>query len=617
MIDDRNKSLIDMFKPPEGYTGVVMALTAMSADKNSLQEISRAFTNRQFHNGFIFGHLFLDKRFDCIANEGRVFEGIYQYQSKVDSLNNLLHAKIFLLGFAPSFFDSPTLFRVIVYTGNLTTASINHQLELIWTFDISNNESDLEKRSDLYNVCSYFEKILENHNSFSFHKHITLENFLALAKKTSGVPKKNATNHFISSFDGPIVDHIKKYIQGRKGLNKIICGSGFFEKDDKKKDAPNTIKDISNLVANFDSGKIVLNPSCAGAIASWELPEDEGWLIHTPKDQNLKESNGKTSRFLHAKFILFYNKIEGRGSKATCNRGVLYIGSGNISRRGLVKNLKNDGNIESGILIDVNNLSDVYSKLFVGEAYDGKIESGEGDQDEDFLNKSRIPFCPVLALKLGEHDTKIIWCEDGLQSNTIIEIEGKKYKHPDDKIPSKAFKKSQDIIYEGESFNIPVISLNGLVNERDYKLDSFQDALDMLENFSKQTLDDETIPPEDDEDILLKEKINSEKVDRESGVVRNYPLHTSAELIEKIAYINKSFENNQLQIPEWLFFLDNYFLNLFKPSDVQAWKDLGFNFLSVLKHESFSIPCGEHSAAYNIIIDKIILHWELYGLEEF
>jgi hypothetical protein len=614
MADDK-KSIIDLFKPPESYKGIIMALSAMSADKKTLESVSRTFTNRQFRNGYIFGHLFLDRRTEGVWKEGRVFEGIYHCQNKKKiQIDNLLHAKVFLLGFGKVSLGEPTYFRVIVYTGNLTQSSVNNLLELLWTFDLNESEQEKIKKIDFYRIADFFEQLSKRYYSIPAQSSYSLKDFLSLCKKRSGDVSKKAIGHFFHSFEKPLIEHIKLAIGGKKGLNSVLCGSGFFEKAKEFQNYPETIEHIEQCITNskggVEIGQIVLNPDLAGAIANWQEPNLKNWSFHIPKD-----GNNRISRRLHAKYILFYSKINQVGGGAKCERGVLYLGSGNISKQGLINSSKAGGNIECGVVIELHQETDIFTKLFLGEEYKGEIKSGEGGSDEDLTDQVPIPFCPILALKVVGTSTKIIWCDADVEENDKVEIDGKEYIFPEELIDSNIFKTSQVILYGGIMFSVPVISQNGLICERDYKIDTFQDALNLLSKFYEQTLDDEEFPEVVDGGTQsINNNIKKEAFD--SGVIRKYPLHTAAELIEKIASINKSFDNNSCLIPEWLEFLDNHFVKLFKQSDINGWQELKFNFLSVLKLAPFSISESENLKNYQEIIDKIITKWEMNGLEE-
>lgn len=601
-----------MFIPPQGLTGVSLALSAMSADEKTISELSRAFTNRQFRNGYLFGHLFLDNRAEGLSRNGRVLEGVYHYPNKVSTENNLLHAKVFLLGFGKSALSVPTYFRVIVFTGNLTTTSINNQLELIWTFDLEDNEDDSEKVTDLLHVCLFFEKLKTRYYDFPLEKSTSLEKLLEAAKLRSKKGSVRNPCHFFSSFSRPVIEHLQNALARKNGLNNIICGSGFFEESTNENNYPKAIDALAKCI-KFNSGIIVMNPDFAGAISTWSNPGHDGWSLHIPSDAEFetKSDSGIPNRRLHAKYVLFYNNIVGRGKR--CDRGVLYIGSGNISKKGMIDNFKKGGNIECGVLLDVSQESDIYSKLFVGDQYKGKIESG--NSEDDSLSRFVVPFCPITALKVEDDYTKIIWCQGNLNAGTKVEIDNIEYVYPSELIHSVTFKGSVNVKFDGMGFTIPVISKSGLVFEQEKKIESFQDALDFLENFQKQTLDDNIIDSDDSNLTNFQER--SEKINDGDFSIKRYPLHTAAELIEKIASINKSFEGDSSSTLEWIEFLDNNFTNIFSAADVNSWREMEFNFLSVLKEDAFSIPICENFEEYKKIIDNIIIKWNLNGLDEF
>jgi hypothetical protein len=360
---------------------------------------------------------------------------------------------------------------------------------------------------------------------------------------------------------------------------------------------------------NFEEGQIVLNLEQAGALANWKNYKEENWSFHSlPEDKNDKDHFDR--KFLHAKYILFYNRIDGRGNN--CNRGVLYIGSGNLSKCGLLNNKnKLDNNIECGVLLDVNNVSHIKRNLFVGkEIYE--VESGDHDPSENIDKNQQCPFCPVLALQVLENDTKIIWCENlenGVKViiNTSNSDSGTEYISPNDLIASTQFKEMHIVNYNNNEYLVPIISKNGLIAEKELKTLSFHDALDYLESFkNKQEENSEDFSLEDDDDLIESESLNKSL---NTSNVKKYPMHTAATLVETIACINKSFDVESQMLPNWLNALENNFTKIFNKNDVEQWKVLKLNFLQYLKEEPFAIPQGKYSTKYIEIIDKIINEW--------
>ena len=104
------------------------------------------------------------------------------------------------------------------------------------------------------------------------------------------------------------------------------------------------LEDLGVFTANVRRVALV-EPGEAGALATWAARGiTEGWEIVRPSDAL------GLNRCLHAKFVYVGYLRDGHASN-----GGLYVGSGNLSRRGLLTSgAMTGGNVECGVVLPVS-----------------------------------------------------------------------------------------------------------------------------------------------------------------------------------------------------------------------------------------------------------------------
>lgn len=152
---------------------------------------------------------------------------------------------------------------------------------------------------------------------------------------------------FIHSLDRSLFDQIRaRFKRALEGRNLLLCGSGFYEEPGDRPRKPEVLTRLESLdVFTANPTRIALvEPGEAGALATWaRAGTTDGWTVVRATDPL------GLNRRLHAKFIYC-----GYRRDAHLSNGWLYLGSGNLSRRGLLTSTQiASGNIECGVLIPV------------------------------------------------------------------------------------------------------------------------------------------------------------------------------------------------------------------------------------------------------------------------
>jgi hypothetical protein len=296
---------------------------------------------------------------------GRI-PGLHEFQPREVDTGSLLHAKVALLAFAPSRTGAPVHLRLAVLTANYTYTSARQQLELVWVVDLQlDGSARVEDRADVAAAGAFVGTLLARR----FHRDeqtlplkerkltARLDVLLAAASSVAPVDPKP---RFIHSLDGPLYDQIRERFRSAidKPRNLLLCGSGFYEAPSTKACKPavfGKLEDLGVFTANVRRVALV-EPGDAGAVATWAQQGDtEGWKVVRPYDaldRSARRSSPGTghSRRLHAKFVYAGFLRDGHVSN-----GWLYLGSGNLSRRGILTHGgMAEGNVETGVVFAVD-----------------------------------------------------------------------------------------------------------------------------------------------------------------------------------------------------------------------------------------------------------------------
>jgi hypothetical protein len=252
----------------------------------------------------------------------------------------MLHAKVALLGFAEDAEAPISNIRLVVSTGNWTPASIDRQIEMLWIAGTDFNRTPPPtSASEIVEACRFFNNLMsaETHHGPLFQPLPSVPRLDELQRKASELPKKRKSR-FIHSIAQPLLPQIVGCLpRPEKKWNFLYLGSGFYEQDTdggKKPIIINRIeKSLSSRLQQNASKSVLVNLHQAGAIASWRQGQEweRGWELLKPQND----------RILHAKFIAAGRKAYGQYRDVA-----VYLGSGNLSKAGLLTSLATDGQSE-------------------------------------------------------------------------------------------------------------------------------------------------------------------------------------------------------------------------------------------------------------------------------
>ena len=170
------------------------------------------------------------------------------------------------------------------------------------------------------------------------------------------------------------------------------------------------LEDLGVFTANVRRVALV-EPDEAGALATWAARgASEGWEIVRPADAL------GLNRRLHAKFVYVGYFRDGHASN-----GGVYIGSGNLSRRGLLTaGAMTGGNVECGVVLSVRERLDgeeIERSLFWNPDAEGvdADEWGVGEVGDAPETEVLIEPPPILSASIElspKRALRLLWRED-------------------------------------------------------------------------------------------------------------------------------------------------------------------------------------------------------------
>lgn len=650
-----NKTYSNIFEPPQNLFGQICVASALSADEAFIENALSIFTKsdcqgRAFDRCYSLflmlnqGHKLLDKSISGLCQ-------LEPSSQEVWSRIAVQHAKVAIMQFGSSrmrkdyICDDDTIWRLVVCTGNWTEESAKNQIEMVWSVDVNYSESDGKDAADLL-LAARFLKNLKKFYSCSdlFWKRARLM-LDAIEERYSFVEIDNS--RFMSSlpdfdeegtFDTkgvPLYDSIIKKFKGRCAkYNYLIAGSGFYEQS-RDVSKPKILKKLESKLVEMDVTKscrkhLVVNSENAGQVATWA---NRDWDVYRPYDYSEK------NRKLHAKYIFLGKNFNGKVKK-----GVMYVGSGNLSIMGLlsaygvIEKKAGRGNIEAGIVFETSGyLPEDEAELNKALACccDDEIEFGDAlviGENSDEPKPTFIPPSPLYAIRRleGNEEFKLLWNDSTVETaeSHSLEINGNTEVIPanmnvvlkwstwglhGDDLPQWI-----RVVIDGNPYQVPVISDDGLLIEAKRTLKDPAEWIDFLDNFpknadSKDAGDDEG--PDDDDPDGSPTAVGS----NEKNEVKHFPYQNAMRIVEGLANLNNRYfpkdgskANCQGFLEDWIFQIDNSVKCLPEEFRIQM-KNIGINFLSVLKNEDGFAPTlvPELRSQWNEFIDKWAEDWEL------
>jgi hypothetical protein len=576
------ETLLDIFVPPEGMVGHSAALVAMTGAEDFLEEAVQRFTGLRPRQRAELGNVLVFLMLDGHASSSRqaVFPpgripGLHEFHPREVKPGSLLHAKIALLAFAPNRTGAPVHLRLAVLTANYTYTSARQQLELVWVVDLPLvGSARVEDRADVAAAGAFVEKLIEQR----FHRNeqeltVRLDVLLEAAASVAG---SKAKPRFIHSIKKPLYDQLRERFRSviDKRRNLLLCGSGFYEEPTVKASKPKVLSKLEDVCSFTKNARRValVEPGEAGAVAMWAKGGDtEGWEVVRPYDAL------KRNRRLHAKFV-----YAGYLRDRQMSKGCLYLGSGNLSRRGLLSHGgMPEGNVETGVVFAVDEGFDdeaIKHRLFwsedAGTVGDDEWEDGEmGDAPETQPILEAPPILSAMVAVSPSRHLSLHWRKD-FSGGSRVRISWTGRDWFDVKIggevPLQDDENPTALNVSGENdrkWVVPVVDASGRVGWEPPRFDTYADALAALLDFPIRPAE-ATDDGDGDED--QGGGIKGAGIAAAIEQQKSYALHAAAELIEKVAALQAALPESMLD--DWLDHLDRMFRASFPEPLIATWR---------------------------------------------
>jgi len=625
------ETLLDIFVPPEGMVGHSAVLVAMTGEADFLEDAVQRFTGlrprQRAELGNVLVYLMLDGHASSSRQEvfppGRI-PGLHEFQPRKVDPRSLLHAKVALLAFAPNRTGEPVHLRLAVLTANYTYTSARQQLELVWLVDVPRvGDARVEDRADIAGAGAFVETLLErrfhrDEQALPVKEHKLTARLDALLAAASSLAPANRKPRFIHSLDTPLYDQIRKRFRsgiGESKKNLLLCGSGFYEAPSTEGEKPKVFGKLEDLgVFTAKPRRVALvERGEAGAVAMWAKGGDtEGWEVVRPYD-----ALGHNRR-LHAKFVYVGTLRAGHASN-----GWLYLGSGNLSHRGILTHGGDaDGNVETGVVFAVDERLDadaIERWLFwsdeaktVGDKEWAIGQVGDAPDKQPILEAPPI-LSATIEIAPSRH-LRLLWRDD-ISDKSRAQIswlgrdwfdvkKGEKVALRNDETPA-----ALTVSESGHEWVVPVVDSTGRVGWQPRLYENFAEALDALLDFPIRPTED----MDEDEESEIVEGNTKDTImgQAQTQQAKGYALHEAAELIERVAALQSALPEGMFN--DWLDHLDRMFRASFPKDVIGTWKKHRLNIFTHLKNKELC-PAKWNDVQhrhYTELLDSLSTVWGL------
>ena len=622
------QTLLDVFAPPEGMVGHSAALVAMTGAEDFLEDCVERFTGLRSRQRAELGNVLVYLMLDGHASSTRqhVFPpgripGLHEFQPRSVSPGSLLHAKVALLAFAPTRMGAPLQLRIAVLTANFTYTCARQQLELVWVVDTPlDGTARSQDRADTAAVGGFIETLLARR----FHRDeqrlaprdrkLTrrLDILLAAASSLATTRKPR----FIHSLDRPLYDQVRERFRNviDRPRNFLLCGSGFYEEPAGKGRKPAVFSKLEELgVFTPKPYRVALvEPMEAGAVAAWARAGDtDGWQVVRPFDAL------NHNRRLHAKFVYAGYLREGHASN-----GWLYVGSGNLSRRGLLTHGgMSEGNVEAGVVFEVAERfrpEDLTGRLFwsaeaeavnTSEWKAGQV--GDAPDSQPILEAS--PILSARSESTPARHLRLLWREDVAFAHVSVCWTGRDWfdvQQGETAVPLKDDDNPISLQVRdglGRTWAVAVVDADGRVGWKPSRFDTYADALAALLDFPIRPAE----ASDDEEEGGEGNDTSRSGTDETIEQSKSYALHAAAELVEKVAALQTSLPAPM--IDDWLDHLDRMFRASFPEALISAWRTHRFDIFAHLREPELRSPLltEKQRVRYCDVLDGAARAWGL------
>lgn len=625
------RDLESLFAPALNQFGTHMLICGLTADIETLERIMSAFTNenkvQRAGTGLLRSILMLDA--SAQVQNPLAVPGLIQLApcavSDWKKQTSLMHAKVALMAFSDSPMAAPTSFRLVMSTGNWTRATWGNgsQIDMYCLIDCLIPEKTWSKEHvNVAAALMFFDKMMSAlyPQSLKFlSKFPFVMEWLDGWKEIFVSKRARQGAQFIHSLDKPLFDQIRNKFP-KTGISTLVAGSGFFEQPSLGNVGKPTVLTKLEELGKPSVRYLVFNTKNAGALAGWTSANIkkaskgklDGWTLCAPIDP-LQTKPGQGSTNLHAKYIAGLTRVS--DMKGTGTISALYIGSGNLSRAGLLTNgalatqsasKRKAGNIEAGFFTeDPSVIKQVWRSLACGDILSEEamsiVKSGTG---EEILIPRDPP--PVLFARVANGELELMRSSEEpialqLRIERVadwqnIDITQNKIKFTCKTIPPIVLIRVLATTCEAESeiFEVPVFSEDGVLCRQQPAELSVDGVLDALITFPFAP---SYVPSEED--------IEPSEIRRKVSVfASHYSLRLLTSIIEAIAQRNNTLTIEQF--PFWLSQLRTLMLEQIADVDRIALSEVGVNLFPVLNQLGFAPPWLESNPQLKTYYERLI-----------
>lgn len=369
-------SLDAVFEPPGQLRARFGWICGMTADAPFIERAVERFSRQSAAQRALAGRVYLGVLLDPSTPQippTSTPGSLHLAPRSVPLPFRLLHAKVALLGFDDQE-SGAWCVRLVVSTGNWTSQTLAHSLDLLWTLDLHRDHPAGPARgqasADIKAAAAFLTRLRARFNddaltaSQGAQARITRGNIDALDGWVNGMtPSAGAQPRFLHNETVPLiacVPRAARHFGGTTKRNYVVMGSGFYGGGGSPTALPAAPARIVaalrqaeiGLLTNQPDVDLVVNPTaCQGvATAGPAIAAAPKWRVIASNDPH-----GDTGglRSLHAKFIFSANWREGGSTTSPW----VYLGSGNLTEPGFLRTALpssggdlSGGNLEAGVV---------------------------------------------------------------------------------------------------------------------------------------------------------------------------------------------------------------------------------------------------------------------------
>lgn len=676
------RSLTQHFEGPEDFCGHFGWVCGYSADTAFMNEALARFTGQSEGQRAQAGQtalaLMLDPgnpQISFTQTPGLAHLPFLPVQCPAGKPFVLMHAKVALLGFKDP--SGQWLVRLVVSTGNWTRQTMEESLDLAWCVEVSSAElatasastlqacADIKAAGEMFDwLKPHFDMRLLNPSLPGNAVHVTSTSSQMFAGWLAQVVSqaKRIKPRFFTSIKKSLLSQLPELISqagssadgAQIKRNYLAMGSGFYEKPleaDQSKEAkaavPIVLKKIieetrkSGLLTVSAGINVFVNPNACQALANcWDWFGSNEIHVRAPQAPP-KLFGKKPTQLLHAKFIF---SASSREKSNTCYNPWLYLGSGNLTKRGfLEKASTNSGNLEAGVVFAPDKL---YWAEEEGERttplltdllplqWDTAITNTEALSAGDLpaTRDTQYTAAPV-ALLYWCTDTTTQWLQvpdDATQAFEVLDNAGGRHRADANKRIAWTDQRPLDVTLAwrqvgGDSTNseehlatVPVLDENGRISGTPLRKQGLDEAWWQLENFplppEEEDIDDsgETLPHDGQGAVA--------NLASAQGAASSYPIRQMMVLIENIA--DKQTRVLPLDWAAWCKRLEQSLKQTVDCPVLQAFKELQLNPLSPLWQAPFRPDFADSADSaegqlYEAMLQRLEQAWNVQSLTPF